>query len=399
MPSPPPPRAAAPHADDLQRIGTDAWAWILPHLRDALHAVDEAQVPDVRRLRATPAVRLAGGRPRQEVAQLIARGGPLWAELHQRIAADEDRPEELGWLVSGDRPAATPEPRPSHPPERDREQEERLRGRAQRLQRERDEARRQIEGARARSERAETERDEVASRLRRLEQEVEELRARLSVAAADREQAVERERRRGAAELEELRGELSALRRAEQQRRLEQRRREEAATASTASRVARGRTDGDTGEVARPGRPSRLPSGVRPGTREAVDALLRRDRMVLVDGYNLTLTQRDDLTLEQQRTWLVHALATLVARTGVRPTVVFDSSVAGPGGRRASGRGVTVRFTAEGVTADDEIVFEVAAQEPDRPILVVTDDRGLRQRLAPYRVDVVGTAEFRWVLD
>ena len=58
-----------------------------------------------------------------------------------------------------------------------------------------------------------------------------------------------------------------------------------------------------------------------------------------------------------------------------------------------------VHYTAEGLTADDEIVFAVAALERDVPVVVVTDDRGLRDRLRPYGVDLLATAVFHWVLD
>ena len=390
---------AAPHAEDLERVAPDPWAWLLPHLRAALHAVDEDELPAVKRLRSTPPVRLAGGRVRQEVEELLARGGPLWAELHQRLVG-ADVPDELAWLVAGERPVVVEERPAPAPPARDRGREERLRQRAQRLQQERDEARRRLEGAEARVERAEAERDELRGELDRMAQQVDELSDRLRAADRDREQALERERRRGAAALQELQDELGALRRAEQERRAEVRRREaasEAASGPAAPKTGVGRPAG-VGRL-RPGRPSELPPRVRAGTREAVEALLHRGRLVLVDGYNLTKTQRPDLSLDQQRAWLVGALATQVARRGIVPTVVFDSDVAGPRGRAERGRGVTVRFTAEGTTADDELVFAVAALEETEPVLVVTDDRELRDRLRPYRVDLVGTGPFRWVLD
>lgn len=398
----PPPGVAAPNADDLQRIGADAWAWLLPHLRAALLAVDEEQLPAVRRLRATPPARLAGGRIRREVEALLARGGPLWAELHQRLAAADDHPQELAWLMTGHRAVVVKEVPTEAPSKRDRDREEQLRRRAQRLQDERDEARRQVDGAEARARQAEAERDELRVELERVAGEVEELTRRLGAAQSDREQAVDRERRRGAAELGQLREELASLRRAEQERRQAEERRRQATSVGASAGGTEARTPaperagGRSG--VRPGRPSELPPRVRPDTREAVEALLGRDRLVLIDGYNLTLSQRGELSLDQQRAWLVQALATQVARRGIRPTVVFDSDVAGPGGRREKGRGVTVRFTAEGTTADDELVFAVAALEEVEPVLVVTDDRELRDRLRPYRVDVVGTAAFSWVL-
>lgn len=395
----PPPGAAPPHADDLARIAPDPWAWLIPHLRAALRSVGEDQLPAVERLRATPAVRLAGGRIRAEVEELLARGGPLWAELHRRLAAAGDVPDELAWLVAGERPGTVEEVVVAEPSRHDREREEKLRGRAQRLQQERDDARRQLDGAEARARQAAEERDGLRQELDRLERRVGELTSRLEAAEADRDQAVERERRRGAAELDRLREELAALRRSEEERRSEERRRAAAASGGGATgSEPRSRPRRSGAGPARPGRPSELPAGVRRDTREAVEALLGRDRLVLVDGYNLTLSQRGDLPLDQQRAWLVQALATQVARRGIRPTVVFDSDIAGPGGRSERGRGVIVRYTGEGTTADDELVFAVAALEEDEPVLVVTDDRELRERLRPYRVDIVGTAPFTWVL-
>lgn len=394
----PPPGVAPPHVEDLARVAPDPWAWLIPHLRAALQAVDEEQLPTVDRLRATPPVRLAGGRVRAEVEELLAHGGPLWAELHRRLVAADDVPDELAWLVDGERPGTVEKVVVSEPSRSDREREERLRGRAQRLQQERDEARRQLDGAEARARHAAEERDELQREVEHLGRRVEELSFRLEAAETERDQAVERERRRGAAELDDLRSELAALRRAEQERQERERRRAAPPTSGPAASEPRPRRRGSATGVVRPGRPSELPPGVRPDTSEAVEALLGRDRVVLVDGYNLTLSQRGDLALDQQRLWLVQALATQVARRGIRPTVVFDSDVAGPRGRSEKGRGVTVRYTGEGVTADDELVFAVAALPEDEPVLVVTDDRELRERLRPYRVDVVGTAPFTWIL-
>jgi hypothetical protein len=207
------------------------------------------------------------------------------------------------------------------------------------------------------------------------------------------------ERRRAPADRRQLEAELADARREVHELRAELQRRPAPPPAPPRPAAPRPARRREAPARLRPGRPSRLPPGVRSGTREAVDALLHTGRLVIVDGYNLTRTQRDDLGLAQQRRWLVQALGTLVARTGIEPEVVFDSTVAGARGRQESSRGVRVRYTAEGLTADDEIVFEVEALEPDHPVVVVTDDRGLRERLYPYRVDLLDTASFRWALD
>src|SRR5690606_19414550 len=100
--------------------------------------------------------------------------------------------------------------------------------------------------------------------------------------------------------------------------------------------------------------------------------------------------------LAAQRDWLVGLLARLAARYRVRPTVYFDGAQASGGRPPAGGRAVEVRYTAAGLTADDEIVFAVEAMEPRTPVLVVTDDRELAGRVAALRADVIGTGPLVW---
>ena len=60
---------------------------------------------------------------------------------------------------------------------------------------------------------------------------------------------------------------------------------------------------------------------------------------------------------------------------------------------------MTVRFTDQGVTADDELVLHVElAVEPDRPVVAVTDDGDLRTRLARHGVDLLDSTSFTWLL-
>lgn len=131
------------------------------------------------------------------------------------------------------------------------------------------------------------------------------------------------------------------------------------------------------------------------GTTEAARLLLHPGRLVLVDGYNVTLRHRDHVDLEAQRTWLVRTLATFVARVPIRPVVVFDGAAAAARGVPPA-RGVEVRFTPEGVIADDEIVLAVEAT--DEPVVVVTDDTELRARVAALGADVVPTANLLGVV-
>jgi len=96
---------------------------------------------------------------------------------------------------------------------------------------------------------------------------------------------------------------------------------------------------------------------------------------LVVDGYNVTKSGYGELPLERQRGRLVTALGSLVARTQAEVTCVFDGAdVGGPVGTAAA-RGVRVRFSPAGVTADDVIRELVRAEPPGRPVVVVTNDQ------------------------
>jgi rRNA-processing protein FCF1 len=53
---------------------------------------------------------------------------------------------------------------------------------------------------------------------------------------------------------------------------------------------------------------------------------------------------------------------------------------------------VSVVFTPTGVTADDEIAL--AVQATDEPVVVVTDDRELRDRVRPHGADLLRVDPF-----
>ena len=214
-----------------------------------------------------------------------------------------------------------------------------------------------------------------------------------------------RESRRGDARRRWLEEDLAAARRDLDELRRTQRRPATTAPAArparpaTAARSRRARvgTPDDPGvDRVVPGRPSRLPRGTRLDSREGAEALVVAVGRLLVDGYNVSRTHRADLDLEGQRAWLVRGLE-LAARRGVAVEVVFDAHHQGSasGTRRA---GVHVSYTHPGISADDEIVFAVEASDVDRPLVVVTDDRELRERLAPSRVDLLPTASLVWLL-
>jgi hypothetical protein len=398
-------RSAPPSTAALDRLGADAWAQLLPHVRAVLRGLDERDVtPAIERLRAAPTSRLVGGRLRRDLTRLVARDGPVWAALAERLAARDDLPSALTWLVGAGEPPTDVAPRraPAEPPAApagDAAELAELRERLRAARRDRDDARRRAEGETARADALAREVATLRDVLAAVEAARDTAAAALAAADAERARAVERERRRHAARNDELAAELAALRRAEDRRRTEERRDEEArrARAEAARRVER-RAEDTTSDAGRlvPGRPSRLPPDVAPGTTAAARLLLHPGRRVLVDGYNVTKQHRPQLDLEEQRTWLVGQLAALVARRRVRPTVVFDGERAGGGRPPGGARGVVVRFTAAGIPADDELVLDVEAT--DEPVTVVTDDRELAGRLRTAGADVIGTRPFLGVL-
>lgn len=399
---------APPEAVALLSLGADAWATVVAAARRALASIDEAdRDPRLRRLAASPVSRLAAGGMRRDLARAIAAGGRLWrtmadgddGALGAALAADGD----VADATAGDPDAAGGRDDNAESPPAQARRERRDKDRARRLVAERDRARRALRGAEARAVAAEERVGALEASIAELRATVASLQDALAAAETDRAAAVERERRRAAGAVHDLEEELRRLRRRDQQRRERDRRRVGGAAGSAITDVAGAASAGVAAGVASPrrsdpeprgGRPTRLPDGVVPGTREAAEALLHPPRHVVVDGYNVSRTHRPDLDLEQQREWLVGVLRGLAARRRLTPLVVFDGAGNAPTERTA--RGVRVRFSPAGHTADDEIHLDVAATEPDLPVTVVTDDRELRDRVRAHHVDLLGTREFLW---
>lgn len=396
----PPPSAAA-----LMDLDADRWALLLPHIKGALRAVSDDRLGARGvRLRTAPTGRLAGGRGRRELCDLIV-AEDLWGLVRARVDVAGGLPDDLARIVTGHLPDAIApqasgdlagEPDPSG----DGRQRARDRQRMKVLREELDAARRRAAGAEARAEAAARDLDAARAELETLRDRVAGLERQRTDAGAERERAVDRERRRREAEIVDLQQQLAALRRADEERRADQRRRDTAREQAMAA-AERHTTDErrrDAQPVTRiiPGRPSRLPDDVVPGTTEAVELYLHRGRRILVDGYNLTIQHRGELGLERQRAWLVDALGNLARTRGVRPTVVFDGESVGGQQRAGGARDVRVRFSGEGITADDDIVLDL--ESTDEPILVVTDDRELTDRCQASGADVIATHELLWAL-
>lgn len=95
---------------------------------------------------------------------------------------------------------------------------------------------------------------------------------------------------------------------------------------------------------------------------------------LLVDGYNVTKLGWPSSPLDAQRKRLLRELAPLAARSGTEVTVVFDGADLPYRPPVSSPRGIRVRFSAAGVTADDVLLDLVRAEPPGRPLVVVSSD-------------------------
>jgi predicted RNA-binding protein with PIN domain len=157
----------------------------------------------------------------------------------------------------------------------------------------------------------------------------------------------------------------------------------------------------------RPPAPSRarrqpvvLPPAVYDDSVEAAEHLVRVPSAVLVvDGYNVSLTGWPELTIAEQRRRLVDALAELAARSGADVRVVFDGSeMAMPGIVPTTARAVRVSFSPPGVEADD-VVLDLVAQLPaHRPVIVASNDRRVQQGARRAGANVLTTDQLLAVL-
>ncbi|MBI2708347.1 MAG: NYN domain-containing protein, partial [Actinobacteria bacterium] len=144
-------------------------------------------------------------------------------------------------------------------------------------------------------------------------------------------------------------------------------------------------------------RPAALPGGVLADSVEAADHLVRlATAVVLVDGYNVSMTAWPEEPIDAQRRRLVAALDELHARTGADPVVVFDGVAAG--GATVDSRCVRILFTDAAVEADDVVVDLVDGYPPSRPVVVVSSDERVRRGAAERGANVVSSAQFLVVL-
>jgi predicted RNA-binding protein with PIN domain len=386
-------------ADRLEQLDARSWAQLLRTIRGVADG-DGTLAAHL----ARPTSELAGGPPRralcealvaeQELVALLRADAGLPAAVHDAIADGEDAAggADAGVADVGDGASDARPPAGQEDP--------RAAARMRELRRARDEERRRRDGAEARAAAAEVRAEEAVAAREQLAQRVEALEGELAVARDAVQQAAARAERRSAARIQELERDLASERStlAGLRRDHERTRAELAAAAAELdglrSLAVAAPPAGVAGPTTGP-RPLVVPAGIEPDTTAAARWLADRARMLLVDGYNVVLTLRPGRALDEQRRWLVDRLRPLVPRGGPTPVVVWDGD--GATGRMRDTGGVEVRFTPDGMTADDEIVFAVAATAD--PVLVVTDDVELRARVRAEGGNVVGTVHLLGIVE
>jgi predicted RNA-binding protein with PIN domain len=246
------------------------------------------------------------------------------------------------------------------------------------VRKEADHLRRQIRGFQGTAKHAEKQAKQLRAELEMLQQ-----------GASEVESVTEKEARRLRARLLQVEGDLESSRRAAR----EGRNLEDARLRLLLDTVL-GAAQGLRRELALPPstlRPADTVDAVAPENTSVFDIPQRGDTPddpvlldqllelpqahLIVDGYNVTKTGYPTLPLVEQRKRLMMGLAGVAAQTGAEVTCVFDGAdLAGPV-LLAPPRGVRVRFSKAGQTADDLIRAMVRAEPPGRAVVVVSTDR------------------------
>jgi predicted RNA-binding protein with PIN domain len=122
--------------------------------------------------------------------------------------------------------------------------------------------------------------------------------------------------------------------------------------------------------------------------------------LLIVDGYNVTMSSWPNLELSRQRHQLVDALAELAMRAGTLVQVVFDGAdVAGRfGPPPAARRLMRVTFSPEGVEADQVIMDLVDHLDPAQAVVVATNDRQLQEEVRRRGGNVITVAQLLAVI-
>ena len=132
--------------------------------------------------------------------------------------------------------------------------------------------------------------------------------------------------------------------------------------------------------------------GLSDDTPDGLRELLAIERVrVVVDGYNVAMLGWPAITLREQRTRLISALANFAATADVTFDVVFDGDDFVARDRTSTAAAVRVAWSPSGVTADDVIVEMANRIDASVAIVAITDDTELRDRLGALGCNIVGS--------
>lgn len=145
--------------------------------------------------------------------------------------------------------------------------------------------------------------------------------------------------------------------------------------------------------------PIRVGRGLTEGSPGAVEALLSvPEVVVLVDGYNASLTLWPDLDLPNQREALIGGMGRLALRLGPRVHIIFDGDAGGGPPSVTAPLPVRVQYTTAEIEADDVLIEMAQDLPPELPVLVVSADRRVQAGVKAFGANVVAPVALRPLL-
>ncbi len=139
--------------------------------------------------------------------------------------------------------------------------------------------------------------------------------------------------------------------------------------------------------------PVQIPQGLSITSPQALKEIFSQDDlMVLIDGYNVSLNNFQNLSLELQRERTISCATNVESRYHPSCVVVFDGQSSTTRGRVQSK--VHVVFSPQDTTADDVIIERIKVTPPDRPIIVVSSDKNLAARAKGLGCEIITSEAF-----
>ncbi|MFN2526192.1 MAG: NYN domain-containing protein [Actinomycetota bacterium] len=325
------------------------------------------------------------------IAQWLDKRPPLAKSEAELLRLASMRPE--GWLEElsargrGPRPTKAPDSGLQEALQREQEKTRKAREEARRAK---EEARAEVTGARGRIAELESHAAELRSRLSAATEEADAALRELAKATADSENRLRRARR----DLDRAHSEIEELRRTvKEQRKKETAPRRTPAPRKTRRAPAPAESEPKTSEG--PRAPLPAPLGRLADEPETLFTWLQEPGAhLVVDGYNVAKAEGGygELELAAQRERVTDGVARLARRTKAKATIVFDGSDVAPGASRRRSGAVRVEYSAPGEIADDHLVALLEKLPPD-PVIVVTNDKELQERVADLGATVATSGQ------